>query len=289
MPVPAASQARGAPGPTRCQARSGFMAPGQATGEPGGASGVRGPPAGTRCRRRDGASPIEWRVRQPSHGHAHSAGACRVPGRRWAVVPAVSEVACPAAPRPGCGGSRAGGAPRRPRRDAGGVAEGSLGGWRVPGGRGGRRRPWPGRARQAGAHRRPGRGWVVVPVMAGGARPAVLRPGRGGPRAGGATQPPRQDAGGVAWGSGVDGVRPACGLARWGGLGGRRGVCGEGGGFAGGVQASRTRRRREGPARRGGRVVGWSGGVAWGAAGGAGCPGEPWCPSCAQQAAAADA
>jgi hypothetical protein len=78
--------------------------PGAGCWGPGGATGGWGPQAGVRCRRPDSEYSIGWEVRQPSHGHARSAGASRVPGRRWAVVPAVSSAACLAAPRPGGGG-----------------------------------------------------------------------------------------------------------------------------------------------------------------------------------------
>ena len=69
----------------------------------------------------------------------------------------------------------------------------------------------------------------------------------------------------VGWrgAAGVGGVLPAGGRARRDSLGGRRRVRGGGGGLTGGVQACRTRRRRGGPARREGLVVGWRGPAGW--------------------------
>jgi hypothetical protein len=196
-----------------------------------------------------------WGGRRSQHERARQARAHRLPGQGRARTHPLSGAvrghgpgASRWGPRGAAGGQWPQAGTRGRRRD--GVAPM---GWGV-------RAPSHGHAHSAGASHEPGRRRVGVPAVSGAARSVVRRPRRGGPRAGGATRPPRQDAGERSWGSGAGGVRPACGLARRGRWRSRRwgpGLpppkkagrsCQEGGWWGGVV-------------RRGGVGRGWWGGV----------------------------
>jgi hypothetical protein len=202
-----------------------------------------------------------------------------------------------ARPVPTASQARGAPGPTRCQARSGGMALGqAAGGLAVPQGASGRR---PGRVAGGGtawppwggASGRPRTGTHTLPALpmsqAGGgwgSLPCQVRPvlWSGGHAAGapGRAVPPGRHGKTPVRGRGAAGRAACARRVVWPG--------GGGGGRAGGVQASHPRRRRGGPARRAGGGAAWSGGVAWDAAGGAGCPGATRCQSCAQQAATSD-